>query len=56
VLIIAHRTAILNNADKLMVLSEGTVAQYGPRQEVVEELRKRASRANVVPIAQSGRS
>jgi ATP-binding cassette subfamily C protein len=56
VMIVAHRTAILNNADKLMVLSEGTVAQYGPRQEVVEELRKRAaSRANVVPIAQGGR-
>lgn len=56
VLIIAHRTAILNNADKLMVLSEGTISQYGPRQDVVEELRKRASRANVVPIAQGGRS
>lgn len=55
VLIVAHRTAILNNADKLMVLNEGTIAQYGPRQEVVEELRKRASRANVVPIAQNGR-
>ena len=56
VLIIAHRTAILNNADKLMVLSEGTISQYGPRQDVVEELRKRASRVNVVPIAQGGRS
>ena len=56
VMIVAHRTAILNNADKLLVLNEGTVAQYGPRQEVVEELRKRAaSRANVVPIAQGGR-
>jgi len=56
VMIVAHRTAILNNADKLMVLAEGTVAQYGPRQEVVEELRKRAARANVVPITQGGRS
>jgi len=56
VMIVAHRTAILNNADKLLVLNEGTVAQYGSRQEVVEELRKRAaSRANVVPIAQGGR-
>ena len=56
VMIVAHRTAILNNADKLLVLSEGVVAQYGPRQEVVEELRKRVSRTNVVPIAQGGRS
>jgi ATP-binding cassette subfamily C protein len=56
VMIVAHRTSILNNADKLMVLAEGTVAQYGPRQEVIDELRKRAARTNVVPIAQGGRS
>jgi PrtD family type I secretion system ABC transporter len=56
VMIVAHRTAILNNADKLLVLSEGMVAQYGPRQDVVEELRKRVSRTNVVPIVQGGRS
>ena len=56
VMIVAHRTAILNNADKLLLLNEGTIAQYGPRQEVVEELRKRAARTNVVPIAQGGRS
>jgi len=56
VMIVAHRTAILNNADKLLLLNEGTIAQYGPRQDVVEELRKRASRTNVVPIAQGGRS
>jgi ABC-type protease/lipase transport system fused ATPase/permease subunit len=55
-MIVAHRTAILNNADKLLLLNEGTIAQYGPRQDVVEELRKRASRTNVVPIAQGGRS
>jgi len=57
VMIVAHRTAILGNADKLLVLHQGSVAQYGPRQEVVEELRKRAaSRANVVPLSQGGRS
>jgi PrtD family type I secretion system ABC transporter len=57
VMIVAHRTAVLANADKLMVLSQGQVAQYGPRLEVVEELRKQAaSKANVVPISQGGRS
>ncbi len=57
VMIVAHRTAILANADKLMVLAQGQVAQYGPRQDVVEELRKQAaSKANVVPISQAGRS
>jgi ATP-binding cassette subfamily C protein len=55
VMIVAHRTAILNNADKLLLLNQGAVAQYGPRQEVVEELRKRASvRANVVPLTPAG--
>jgi PrtD family type I secretion system ABC transporter len=52
VMIVAHRTAVLNNADKLVVMNQGAVAQYGPRQDVVEELRKSAARAaNVVPIA-----
>jgi ATP-binding cassette subfamily C protein len=57
VMIVAHRTAVLNSADKLLVMHEGAVANYGPRGEVVEELRKRAAaRANVVPITQGGRS
>lgn len=57
VMVIAHRTAVLNNADRLLVLHEGAVAHYGPRQEVVDELRKRAAaRANVVPMSQAGRS
>lgn len=57
VMVIAHRTAVLNNADRLLVLHEGAVAHYGPRQDVVEELRKRAAaRANVVPLTQTGRS
>lgn len=57
VMVIAHRTAVLNNADRLLVLHEGVVAHYGPRQDVVEELRKRAAaRANVVPMTQTGRS
>jgi len=57
VMIVAHRTAILANADKLLVLQQGQIAQYGPRLEVVEELRRRAaSKANVVPISQGGRS
>ena len=56
VMIVAHRTAVLNNADRLLVMHEGAVAHYGPRQDVIEELRKRAAaRANVVPMTQAGR-
>jgi ATP-binding cassette subfamily C protein len=55
VMIVAHRTAVLNNADKLVVLNQGAVAQYGPRVDVIEELRRQAARAaNVVPINPAG--
>lgn len=57
VVIVAHRTAILANADKLLVLQQGQIVHYGSRNDVVEELRKRATgKANVVPISQGGRS
>ena len=35
VLVIAQRMSILSKADRLMVLREGAVAQYGPRAEVL---------------------
>ena len=57
IMIVAHRTAVLNSADRLLVMHEGAIAHYGPRQDVVEELRKRAAaRANVVPMTQGGRT
>lgn len=50
IMIISHRTAILANAERLLVLRDGAVSQYGPRQEVVAELRAKAARPNVVPM------
>ena len=38
VVIVAQRASILAAADKLLVLREGTVAQHGPRAEVMREL------------------
>lgn len=52
VMVVAHRTAVLGNAHRLMVMQEGAISCLGPRQEVVDELKKRASRPNVVPISQ----
>ncbi len=52
VMVVAHRTAVLNNAHRLMVMQEGEISCVGPRQEVVDELKKRATRPNVVPISQ----
>ena len=38
VLLVAHRTGILNAADKLVVLREGAVEMFGPRDEVAARL------------------
>jgi ATP-binding cassette subfamily C protein len=40
VLLVAHRTGILNAADKLIVLREGAVEMFGPRDEVVARLQQ----------------
>ena len=40
ILIISHQERILNIADKIMVLADGEVKQYGPRQEVLPGLLK----------------
>jgi ATP-binding cassette subfamily C protein len=38
VMIVAHRTGILNIADRLLVLREGQVERIGPRAEVVAQM------------------
>jgi PrtD family type I secretion system ABC transporter len=48
VLLIAHRSFILNNADRLVVIANGAVEHAGPRQEVLDNLRDAAARQNVV--------
>lgn len=50
ILMIAHRSFILNNADRLVVIANGGVEHAGPRQEVLESLREAAARQNVVNI------
>lgn len=40
VLIISHRIAVLNGADKLLHLQFGTVEAFGPRREVMNRLRQ----------------
>ena len=52
VMVVAHRTAVLANATRLIVLQNGVVAHSGPRQDVVDELKQRTVRQNVVPITQ----
>lgn len=47
-IIITHRPSNLTNIDKMLVLREGRVEMFGPRQEVMARL----SRGGVVPFGQ----
>lgn len=40
VFVITHRTTILAHLDRLLVMSEGGISMYGPRDQVMEELNK----------------
>lgn len=40
IFVITHRTTILSHLDSLLVMSEGGVSMYGPRDQVMEELNK----------------
>ncbi|MFC7536505.1 type I secretion system permease/ATPase [Sphingomonas sp. GCM10030256] len=50
VAIVAHRSSALAAADLLLVLSDGAVALFGPRNEVLEELARRTAKTTVVPL------
>jgi ATP-binding cassette subfamily C exporter for protease/lipase len=50
-----HRMSSLSVVQKIMVLSEGTISAYGPRDEVLAALRSNANpapKAQVVQVAQ----
>lgn len=48
VLIITHRNSVLSKVDKLLILNDGLLAVYGPRDQVVAHLQQQA----VMPVAQ----
>ena len=52
VLVVAHRTGVLGAIDKLMVLREGRVDLYGPRDEVLQRLN--APHLRLAPSPASG--
>jgi ATP-binding cassette subfamily C protein EexD len=61
VFIITHRTSILAQLDRLLVMSNGTIGLYGPRDKVMAELNKQQLNAQqkiaqVAPGASSARS
>jgi ATP-binding cassette subfamily C exporter for protease/lipase len=45
VVLITHRTSIINAVDKLLVLREGELAAYGPRDQVLAHLMQQQQQA-----------
>ncbi len=61
IFIITHRTSILAQLDRLLVMTAGTIGLYGPREKVMAELNKQQLQAQskvaqVAPGATSARS
>lgn len=58
VIVITHRMNILNAVDNLLVMREGSVTMYGPRENVLKELRQQQLKAapTSLPIAAKGQA
>jgi ATP-binding cassette subfamily C exporter for protease/lipase len=56
VIIITHRTSIIGVVDRILVLRDGTVQAYGPRQEVLSALNQAAQQARAAAQQQAQQS
>ncbi|MXN64351.1 type I secretion system permease/ATPase [Stappia sp. GBMRC 2046] len=54
VIIIAHRPAIMEAADKILVLQEGRITQFGERTQVVSNIASRLQSKSVAPAITPG--
>lgn len=54
VFVISHRLNILNVVDKIMLLGNSTIQLFGPRDEILEVLRRRAEMAAREKIREEG--
>ncbi|MBU3694616.1 MAG: type I secretion system permease/ATPase [Rhodocyclaceae bacterium] len=54
VVVITHRTGVLAAADRMLVLTEGQVRLFGPRDEVMAKLRGVTAPAGAQPAAAAG--
>lgn len=50
VIVIAHRTGVLQSLDLLLVLKDGMVQGFGPRDEVTSRLQQRSERLRVAEV------
>jgi len=56
VFIITHRTSILAQLDRLLVMSNGAIGLYGPRDKVMAELNKQQASAQKIAQVAPGQS
>jgi len=49
VLIITHRNSVLSKVDKLLILKDGALAVYGPREQIVAHLQQQKQAAMFIP-------
>lgn len=49
IFIITHRTSILNQLDRLLVMQNGRISAYGPREQVMAELNAQQAAAQPAP-------
>jgi ATP-binding cassette subfamily C protein EexD len=54
VFVIAHRTSILAQLDRLLVMNAGTISLYGPRDQVLAQLNAQQLPAQQKPAARAG--
>jgi ATP-binding cassette subfamily C exporter for protease/lipase len=54
VVLITHRTTVLGTVDKLMLLREGTLQAYGPRDEVLAAIAQQAKQAQAQRAGAAG--
>lgn len=52
VVLITHRTSIINSVDKLLVLRDGAISFFGPRDQVLQALAQAAQQSQVQQLKQ----
>jgi PrtD family type I secretion system ABC transporter len=53
IIVVTHKPAILSSVDKILMLSDGQMAMFGPRQEVLARLTQRQQPQQARPVQQA---
>jgi ATP-binding cassette subfamily C protein EexD len=51
IIIITHRNNVLANVDKLLILNDGLVSVYGPKEQVIAHLQQQQAQAQAAQSA-----